>query len=62
MTFDRAGKGNQKGIESVKKGLDPLKQKIVMMRVSMAKALKNKAHETGLSESEIVRNALKEVL
>jgi hypothetical protein len=62
MGFDRAGTGNKEGIEKALIGADPLKQKIVMMRVSMAKALKQKAHDTGKSESEIVRNALKKVL
>jgi hypothetical protein len=62
MEYKRASKGNVKGIEKALKGADPLKQKIVMMRVSMAKALKQKSHDSGKSESEIVRNALEVAL
>ncbi len=62
MNYDRAGQGNKEGIKIVKQASDPLKQKIVMMRHSMAKALKKKAQTEGISESEIVREALKAVL
>lgn len=62
MNYDRATKGNTTGIEEVKLGSDKLKQKIILMRPSMLLKLKKLSQSSGESESEIVRNALKDIL
>lgn len=59
---ERATEGNQAGIAEVQKELDPLRQKIFLMPESMARDLKLKAINDGVSESEIVRGLLKQVL
>ena len=60
--FKRAGNGNVTGISEVKKGLDSPKQKLVLINPSLLQKLKQHAFVKGISESEIVRNALKAYL
>lgn len=58
MTYNRATKGNKEGIEATKRAMDRPKQKILMMKPSMIKKLKEISFSTGKSESEIVREIL----
>ncbi len=58
MKYDRAGNGNEEGIKAATSSIDKVKQKIYMIKPSMAKAVKQAALDCSMSESAFVRTCI----
>lgn len=58
MKYDRAGNGNEEGIKAATSSIDKAKQKIYMIKPSMAKAVKQAALDCNMSESKFVRTCI----